>query len=255
MITQSFLYNAIFFTYALVLTKIYDVPATDTAYYFIFFALGNLIGPLTLGHLFDTIGRRRMIAGTYLLSGTLLAISAFLFNAGALNAVTQTALLVRHLLLRLGRSQRRLSDRQRDLPGRGPGQGHRRLLRHRPDLRCDRAVALRTADRERTGPLQAVHRLPDRSGRHGIGGVVEILLGVAAEGKSLEDVASPLSFGAGALPAPVQRDRCPPGPGRPGHWLLISDEYRAAVHPPLTAPRWVPSRHGQTDEGSFVSRR
>ena len=47
MITQSFLYNAIFFTYALVLTKIYDVPAKDTAYYFIFFALGNLIGPLT----------------------------------------------------------------------------------------------------------------------------------------------------------------------------------------------------------------
>ena len=69
MITQSFLYNAIFFTYALVLTKIYGVPATDTAYYFIFFALGNLIGPLTLGHLFDTIGRRKMIAGTYLLSG------------------------------------------------------------------------------------------------------------------------------------------------------------------------------------------
>jgi MFS family permease len=91
MITQSFLYNAIFFTYALVLTKVYNVPATDTAYYFIFFALGNLIGPLTIGHLFDTIGRRKMISGTYLLSGVLLAISALLFNAGALNAVTQTA--------------------------------------------------------------------------------------------------------------------------------------------------------------------
>ena len=91
MITQSFLYNAIFFTYTLVLTKIYNVPATDTAYYFIFFALGNLIGPLTIGHLFDTIGRRKMIAGTYILSGVLLAFSAFLFNAGLLNAVTQTA--------------------------------------------------------------------------------------------------------------------------------------------------------------------
>ena len=77
MITQSFLYNAIFFTYALVLTKIYNVPATDTAYYFIFFALGNLIGPLTIGHFFDTIGRRKMIAGTYILSGVLLAGSAF----------------------------------------------------------------------------------------------------------------------------------------------------------------------------------
>ena len=76
MITQSFLYNAIFFTYALVLTKIYGVPSSDTAYYFIFFALGNLIGPLTIGHLFDTIGRRKMISGTYLLSGSLLAVSA-----------------------------------------------------------------------------------------------------------------------------------------------------------------------------------
>jgi MFS family permease len=91
MITQSFLYNAIFFTYALVLTKIYNLPATDTAYSFIFFALGNLIGPLAVGHLFDTIGRRKMIAGTYILSGILLAISAVLFNAGALNAVSQTA--------------------------------------------------------------------------------------------------------------------------------------------------------------------
>jgi MFS family permease len=91
MITQSFLYNAIFFTYALVLTKIYNVPATDTAYYFIFFALGNLIGPLTIGHLFDTVGRRRMIAGTYTLSGALLAGSAFLFQAGILDAVSQTA--------------------------------------------------------------------------------------------------------------------------------------------------------------------
>jgi MFS family permease len=91
MITQSFLYNAIFFTYALVLTKIYNVPATDTAYYFIFFALGNLVGPLTIGRLFDTIGRRKMISGTYILSGGLLAFSAVLFNAGLLNAVTQTA--------------------------------------------------------------------------------------------------------------------------------------------------------------------
>jgi MFS family permease len=90
MITQSFLYNAIFFTYTLVLTKIYGVDAKDAPYYFIFFALGNLIGPLVLGRLFDSVGRRTMISGTYILSGVLLAISAFLFDAGALNAVTQT---------------------------------------------------------------------------------------------------------------------------------------------------------------------
>jgi MFS family permease len=90
MITQSFLYNAIFFTYALVLTKVYGVGSGSTAYYFMFFAAGNLLGPLLLGHLFDTIGRKRMITGTYLVSGILLLISAVLFKAGTLNAQTQT---------------------------------------------------------------------------------------------------------------------------------------------------------------------
>ncbi|HUB72244.1 MAG TPA: MFS transporter [Acidimicrobiales bacterium] len=91
MITQSFLYNAIFFTYALVLTKIYHVPSTHTEYYFLFFCAGNFIGPLVIGRLFDTVGRRQMIAGTYVLSGLLLAASAYMFKAGDLTAVTQTA--------------------------------------------------------------------------------------------------------------------------------------------------------------------
>ena len=90
MITQSFLYNAIFFTYSLVLTKIYGVANGNTAYYFMAFAIGNLIGPLTLGHLFDTVGRRVMISGTYLIAGVALAGSAFLFHAGMLTALTQT---------------------------------------------------------------------------------------------------------------------------------------------------------------------
>ena len=90
MITQSFLYNAIFFTYSLVLTKVYGVSSGSTAYYFMAFAAGNFIGPLLLGRLFDSIGRRKMIAGTYSLSAVLLAISAVLFKAGALTALTQT---------------------------------------------------------------------------------------------------------------------------------------------------------------------
>lgn len=90
MITQSFLYNAIFFTYSLVLTKIFGVASSSTAYYFMCFAAGNLLGPLLIGHLFDTIGRRKMIAGTYSLAGVLLVISALLFRAGVLNATTQT---------------------------------------------------------------------------------------------------------------------------------------------------------------------
>jgi MFS family permease len=90
MITQSFLYNAIFFTYVLVLTKFYGVSATLAPVYLLAFAVGNLAGPLTIGRLFDTIGRKPMIAGTYIGSGVLLAITAALFNAHVLDAVTQT---------------------------------------------------------------------------------------------------------------------------------------------------------------------
>jgi MFS family permease len=90
MITQSFLYNAIFFTYGLVLEFFFNVKPTSTPYYFMAFAAGNLLGPLVLGHLFDTIGRRKMISGTYLIAGVLLVITAQLFKAGTLNATTQT---------------------------------------------------------------------------------------------------------------------------------------------------------------------
>jgi MFS family permease len=90
MATQSFLYNAIFFTDALVLQDFFHVKSSDTAYYFFAFAAGNLIGPLTIGHLFDTLGRRKMISGTYILSGVLLVLSAILFKQGDLNATTQT---------------------------------------------------------------------------------------------------------------------------------------------------------------------
>ncbi|MGH7922149.1 MAG: MFS transporter, partial [Candidatus Dormibacteraceae bacterium] len=89
-ITQSFLYNAIFFNDAGILHTWYGVPVDQTGYYFFPFAACNLIGGIALGRLFDTWGRRKMIGGTYLVSGGLLVISAFLFEANALNAITQT---------------------------------------------------------------------------------------------------------------------------------------------------------------------
>jgi len=92
MTSQSVLYNAIFFTYGLVLTHFYGVPAPAVPKFFFAFAAGNLLGPLALGRLFDTIGRRQMIAGTYASSGLLLALSGYLFQVGALDAATQTAL-------------------------------------------------------------------------------------------------------------------------------------------------------------------
>jgi MFS family permease len=90
MITQSFLYNAIFFTYPSVLVIFFHVNNKDTASYFIPFAIGNLLGPWILGRLFDTIGRRKMISRTYIVSGILLLGSAFVFRAGGFTAITQT---------------------------------------------------------------------------------------------------------------------------------------------------------------------
>jgi MFS family permease len=199
MITQSFLYNAIFFTYALVLTKIYDVPATNTAYYFMFFALGNLIGPLTIGHYFDTIGRRKMISGTYILSGALLAVSAFLFEAGALNAVTQTVCwCVIFFFASAGASSAYLTVSE-IFP---------------VEVRA-KAIAVFFAIAQSFGAFgpwlygELIGNGQDHfrlfigyligAGVMVAGGIVAIIFGVDAEQKSLEDIAQPLSF-AGPSP-------------------------------------------------------
>jgi MFS family permease len=90
MLTQAFFYNAIFFTYALVLMRFYGVRESSVGGYLLPFALGNVLGPVVLGHLFDTIGRKQMIAATYGVSGILLALTGWLFQAGLLTAQTQT---------------------------------------------------------------------------------------------------------------------------------------------------------------------
>jgi len=91
MTAQAFCYNAIFFTYALVLTKFYHVPSGRVGLYILPFALGNFAGPLILGRFFDTVGRRIMIGGTYAISGVLMAITGFLFAHHTLSAAGQTA--------------------------------------------------------------------------------------------------------------------------------------------------------------------
>jgi MFS family permease len=84
--SQAFFYNAIFFSYALVLTQFYGVPSASIGWYVLPFALGNFCGPLLLGPLFDRIGRKPMIASTYAISGVLLAIVGYFFREGALDA-------------------------------------------------------------------------------------------------------------------------------------------------------------------------
>jgi MFS family permease len=193
MISQSFLYNAIFFTYTLVLGKFYGVPSSSTPLYLIAFAVGNLAGPLLIGHLFDTIGRRKMIAGTYLLSGVLLAITAVLFYAGTLNAITQTiAWCIIFFFASAGASAAYLTVSE-IFP---------------LEVRA-KAIAVFFAIAQCFGALGPViygaligdGSAPGRlfvgyllgAAVMIVGGVVAHRLGVDAEGRSLEDIASPLS--------------------------------------------------------------
>ena len=193
MISQSFLYNAIFFTYILVLTKFYGVSTGAAPLYLIAFAVGNLAGPLTIGHLFDTIGRKKMIAGTYVLSGVLLAVTAVLFNAGALNAVTQTiAWCVIFYFASAGASAAYLT-----------------VSEIFPLEVRSKAIAVFFAIAQGFGALgPVIYGALIGDGSHPFqlflgyllgaavmigGGLVAWFLAVDAEGKSLEDIATPLS--------------------------------------------------------------
>jgi MFS family permease len=194
MITQSFLYNAIFFTYTLVLTKFYHVSAANAPFYLIAFAVGNLAGPLTIGRLFDTIGRKQMIAGTYIVSGVLLSITAWLFDQGVLTAATQTAAwCVIFFFASAGASAAYLTVSE-IFP---------------LEIRAQ-AIAVFFAIAQCFGALGPVlygHLIGTGNdpfklfigyliggGAMIAGGIVEIVLGIAAEGKPLEDVARPLSM-------------------------------------------------------------
>jgi MFS family permease len=193
MITQSFLYNAIFFTYTLVLGKFYGVPDNNQALYLIGFCVGNLLGPLLLGHLFDTVGRKKMISGTYILSGALLALSAVLFNAGVLTAFTQT--LTWCVIFFFASA--------------GASAGYLTVSEIFPLEVRAKAIAVFFAIAQCFGALGPViygALIGDGSNPFNlfigyligavvmiIGGLVTIAFGVAAEGKSLEDIAAPLA--------------------------------------------------------------
>jgi MFS family permease len=90
MVTQAFFYNSIFFSYSLILTKFFRVAPQDVGRYLLPFAIGNFLGPLLLGRAFDAVGRKTMIAITYAISGVLLLATGGMFVAGWLDASTQT---------------------------------------------------------------------------------------------------------------------------------------------------------------------
>ena len=193
MITQSFLYNAIFFTYALVLTKFYHVSNNAVPLYGLAFAVGNLAGPLLLGHLFDTLGRKKMISGTYLISGVMLCFSAWLFDAGVLNAAGQTFIWIVVFFFASA----------------GASAGYLTVSEIFPiEIRAE-ALAVFFAIAQifgAIGPPFYGFLIGNGSDRNGltigyivgggimiIGGLVEIAFGINAEGRSLEEVATPLT--------------------------------------------------------------
>ncbi|WP_448640120.1 MFS transporter [Geodermatophilus sp. URMC 63] len=193
MITQSFLYNAIFFTYALVLTNFFGVSTGSVPLFFIAFAVGNLAGPFVLGHLFDTVGRRRMIAFTYILSGALLAVTAVLFQAGVLNAITQTiAWSIIFFFASAGASSAYLTVSEIfPLEVRAKAIAVFFAIAQLFGAFGPWFYGKLIGEGESTGPLFAGYLIG--AGVMVLGGVVAAFLGVDAEGRSLEDVASPLA--------------------------------------------------------------
>jgi MFS family permease len=193
MITQSFLYNAIFFTYALVLVKFYGVSADKVPWYGLAFSVGNLIGPLLLGPLFDTVGRKKMISGTYILSGGLLAASGWLFQHHDLTAYSQTFVwIVIFFFASAGASAAYLT-----------------VSETWPiEIRAE-AIAVFFAIAQifgAMGPAFYGALIGNGSSRTGLfigylvgagimifGGIIEIVFGINAEGKSLEDITKPLT--------------------------------------------------------------
>ncbi|MGQ4513320.1 MFS transporter [Streptomyces sp. DW26H14] len=190
---QAFLYNAITFGFGSILVNFFSVSSGSTGYFFAVIAVGNFLGPLLLGKLFDTVGRRRMISGTYILSGLLLFVTAWVFNEGWLSATTMTACWGVVLFFASA----------------GASSAYLTVSEIFPMETRALAIALfyaiGTAAGGISGPL--VFSSLTSSGNVGdavlafcIGaalmlaaGLVAVFLAVPAEGRSLEDIATPLS--------------------------------------------------------------
>jgi MFS family permease len=194
MITQSFLYNAIFFTYALVLTHFYGVNAANAPIYLIGFAIGNLLGPLSIGRLFDTVGRKQMISGTYLLSGVMLAVTAYLFDQGLLTAITQTvAWCVIFFFASAGASAAYLTVSE-IFPLEVRAQAIAVFFAIAQCFGALGPILYGNLIGNGTDPSRLFIGYLIGGAVMVIGGIVEIILGVAAERKPLESVARPLSM-------------------------------------------------------------
>ena len=189
---QAFLYNAITFGYAQILLTFFHVK-TNPGYYFAVIAVGNLLGPLLLGRLFDSLGRKPMIAGTYIVSGLLLLLTAYLFHAGLLSAFSMTACWCAVLFVASA----------------GASAAYLTVSEVFPMETRAMAIAffyaIGTFVGGVSGPLLfsklvSTGSVSDTAVAFAIGaalmigaGIIEIFLGLRAERRSLEDIAQPLT--------------------------------------------------------------
>jgi MFS family permease len=228
MITQSFLYNAIFFTYVLILEKVYGVASGSTAYYFFPFAAGNLLGPLLLGRFFDTVGRRPMIALTYCTSALLLAVSGWLFAHDMLTAQTQTILWCATFFIASAGASSAYLTVSEIFPVEMRAQAISLIFSIAQGFGAMSAamfgalIAAATGEKLVNGQIEVVveNLTPlavgyiSAAGIMFLGGVVAWFLGIDAEQKSLEDIATPLTA---VEPPHVTPIEAPAGPHPPPH--------------------------------------
>lgn len=221
MITQSFLYNAIFFTYVLILRDFYDVPSASVGWYIFAFAGGNLLGPFVLGPAFDTIGRRKMIAATYCTSALLLAITAWLFGRGMLTAQSQTVLWCVIFFIASAAASSAYLTVSEIFPVELRAQSIALVFAVAQGVGATApaifGAIIDAAKDPATG--EVVSRLPLSLAYLGSaavmagGGVVAWLFGVDAEQRSLEDIAPPITSVTVSHATAVDAPAAPPPPG------------------------------------------
>ena len=203
---QAFIYNAVVFDLGTLIGTYFGVSSSSIPYYFAVFAIGNFIGPLTLGRLFDTIGRKPMVAFCYLSSAVMMMVTAILFANDSLSATSFIALLTFTFFLASAGASSAYLTVSEIFP-----------LETRA-LAIAFFFAIGTAAGGITGPLLFGHLIDSGelttaaigfyigAATMAIGGIAELFLGVKAEGKSLEEVAEPLTAQDGATESAGDED-------------------------------------------------
>jgi MFS family permease len=202
MVAQAFAYNAVFFTYALILGRFYGVPSDRVGLYLLPFAAGNLLGPLALGKLFDTVGRRPMIALTYGASGVLLAATGYAFSRGWLTATTQTLMWCLVFFIASAAASSAYLTVSELFPVELRGLAIAVFYAVGTAMGGLAAPAIFGALIQTGERLQVLKGYLAGGALMLLAALVAALLGVAAEGKSLEALAEP-AFGARRSAAPA----------------------------------------------------